>query len=118
MKLICYPKCSTCRKAQNYLDEHGIAYEYRDIAQDNPTEKELRKWHRMSGLELKRFFNTSGMLYRDLNLKDRLPEMSEDEQFKLLASNGLLVKRPLLIDKDKVLVGFKVEEYERLKKGV
>lgn len=114
MKFICYPRCSTCRKAQDFLDDHGIEYEYRDIAKDNPTEKELRKWHKQSGLELKRFFNTSGMLYRDLKLKERLPEMSEDEQFRLLASNGLLVKRPLLVTADKVLVGFKLSEYEEL----
>ena len=115
MKFLCYPKCSTCKKAQKYLDDHKISYEYRDIVLDNPSEKELRKWHKLSGLDLKKFFNTSGMLYRDLKLKDRLPEMSEDEQFKLLASNGLLVKRPLLIDNDKVFVGFKLSEYEELK---
>ena len=112
MLFICYPRCSTCRKAQQYLDDHGVKYEYRDIALDNPGEKELRKWHRLSGLELKRFFNTSGMLYRDMNLKEKLETMSEDEQFRLLSSNGLLVKRPLLIDGDKVLVGFKEKEYE------
>lgn len=114
IKFICYPRCSTCRKAQKYLDDHGIKYEYRDISIDNPSEKELRKWHKMSSLELRKFFNTSGMLYRDLNLKDKLKTMSEDEQFKLLSSNGLLVKRPLLIDGDKVLVGFKESEYKDL----
>ena len=115
IKFICYPRCSTCRKAQKFLDDNNIRYEYRDIAKDNPNEKELRKWHRLSGLELKKFFNTSGMLYRDMNLKDRLLSMPEDEQFKLLASNGLLVKRPLLIKDDKVLVGFKLADYEELK---
>ena len=114
IKFICYPRCSTCKKAQKYLDDHGIKYEYRDISIDNPSEKELRKWHKMSSLELRKFFNTSGMLYRDLNLKDKLKTMSEDEQFKLLSSNGLLVKRPLLIDGDKVLVGFKESEYQDL----
>ena len=114
IKFICYPRCSTCKKAQKYLDDHGIRYEYRDISIDNPSEKELRKWHKMSSLELRKFFNTSGMLYRDLNLKDKLKTMSEDEQFKLLSSNGLLVKRPLLIDGDKVLVGFKESEYQDL----
>ena len=115
IKFICYPRCSTCKKAQKYLDEHNIEYEYRDISIDNPNEDELRKWHKLSGLQLKKFFNTSGMLYRDMNLKERLNEMSDDEQFKLLSSNGLLVKRPILIDKNKVLVGFKLEEYEGLK---
>lgn len=114
IKFICYPRCSTCKKAQKYLDDHGIKYEYRDISIDNPSEKELRTWHKKSGLDLKKFFNTSGMLYRDLNLKDKLKTMSEDEQFKLLSSNGLLVKRPLLIDGDKVLVGFKESEYKNL----
>ena len=114
IKFICYPRCSTCKKAQNYLDDHKIKYEYRDIAKDNPSEDELRIWHKMSGLDLKKFFNTSGMLYRDLNLKDKLKTMPEDEQFKLLASNGLLVKRPLLINGNKVLVGFKESDYQQL----
>ena len=115
MLFICYPRCSTCKKAQKYLDDNAIKYDYRDISVDNPSEAELRKWHKASGLPLRKFFNTSGMLYRDMNLKDKLDQMSEDEQFKLLASNGLLVKRPLLINKDKVLVGFKLSEYEELK---
>lgn len=111
MQLICYPKCSTCRKAQQWLDAHGAAYEYRDIQEDNPTENELREWHARSGLPLKRFFNTSGLQYKALNLKDRLPGMSEDEQFALLASDGMLVKRPLLIADKGVLVGFREAEY-------
>ncbi len=95
-----------------WLDENGIEYTYREIKEKNPTEKELRKWHKKSGLPLKRFFNTSGLQYKELKLKDRLPEMSEDEQFALLATDGLLVKRPLMITKDAVLVGFKEAEYE------
>ena len=111
MQFICYPKCTTCQKARRYLDDAGVAYEFRDIKLDRPTEAELRAWHRLSGLPLKRFFNTSGLQYKSLGLKDRLPSMSEDEQFALLASDGMLVKRPLLICDDKVLVGFKESEY-------
>ncbi len=111
MQFICYPKCTTCQKARRYLDDAGVAYEFRDIKLDRPTEAELRAWHRLSGLPLKRFFNTSGLQYKSLGLKDRLPLMSEDEQFALLASDGMLVKRPLLICDDKVLVGFKESEY-------
>ena len=111
MQFICYPKCTTCQKARRYLDDAGAAYEFRDIKLDRPTEAELRAWHRLSGLPLKRFFNTSGLQYKSLGLKDRLPSMSEDEQFALLASDGMLVKRPLLICDDKVLVGFKESEY-------
>lgn len=112
MLFVNYPKCSTCRKAKNWLDEHGIEYESRHIIDDNPTAEELRKWWEISGLPLKRFFNTSGMKYREMKLKDKLPEMSEDEQFELLASDGMLVKRPVLVDDDIVLVGFKVKEWE------
>ncbi len=112
MLAVCYPKCSTCKKAVKWLDENGFEYTYRDIKTDNPTEEELRKWHSVSGLPLKKFFNTSGLLYKDMKLKDRLPEMSDDELFSLLASNGLLVKRPLLITDSKVLVGFKEAEWE------
>ena len=112
MLFVCYPKCTTCRKAQNWLDAHGIGYELRNIKEDNPTEEELRKWHERSGLPLKRFFNTSGLQYKALNLKDRLPGMSEDEQFALLAADGMLVKRPLLIADNAVLVGFRESEYE------
>ncbi len=111
MQFICYPKCTTCQKARRYLDDAGATYEFRDIKLDNPTEAELRAWHRLSGLPLKRFFNTSGLQYKSLGLKDRLPSMSEDEQFALLASDGMLVKRPLLVCDDKALVGFKESEY-------
>lgn len=108
---LCYNRCSTCKKAQKWLDENGVEYEFRDIKEYNPTENQLRQWHKKSGLPLKRFFNTSGLLYKDLKLKDKLPTMSEDEQFALLATDGLLLKRPLMITKDKVLVGFKEDEY-------
>ena len=116
MLFVEYPKCSTCKKAKKWLDKHGVAYEDRDIKLDNPTEDELRAWHEASGLPLKRFFNTSGMLYRDMGLKDKLPDMSEDEQFALLASDGMLVKRPIAVtDGSGVLVGFKEAEWaERL----
>ena len=115
MLAVCYPRCSTCKKAVKWLEDNGIEYTYRDIKADNPTEKELREWHATSGLPLKRFFNTSGMLYRDMQLKDKLPSMSEDEMFKLLASDGLLVKRPIAVADGKVLVGFKEAEWEALK---
>ncbi|MDO5142714.1 MAG: arsenate reductase family protein [Eubacteriales bacterium] len=117
MRFICYPRCSTCQKARKWLDEQGIAYTERDIKTDNPTEQELRDWHARSGLPLKRFFNTSGMQYKALGLKDALPTMTEDEQFALLATDGMLVKRPLLVDEAFVLVGFKPDEWkETLKK--
>ena len=102
-----YPKCSTCRKAKAWLDERGVAYEDRHIVEQNPAADELRLWHERSGLPLKRFFNTSGMLYREQNIKDRLPQMSEEEQRALLATNGMLVKRPLLVADDFVLIGFR-----------
>ena len=111
MVFLCYQTCSTCKKAQKWLDERGIAYDLRPIKEENPTEEELRRWHQMSGLPLKKFFNTSGMQYRVLGLKDRLPQMSEDEQFALLATDGMLVKRPMLIGEDFVLVGFKEAEW-------
>ncbi len=107
-----YPKCSTCRKAKAWLDAHQINYTDRHIAEDNPSAAELSAWHQASGLPLKKFFNTSGMLYKEMNLKDKLPDMSEAEQYELLASNGMLVKRPLLIDGEKILVGFKETEWE------
>lgn len=111
-----YPKCTTCRKAKKWLDENGIDYTDRHIAEQNPSEEELKEWHGKSGLPLKKFFNTSGMLYRELQLKDKLPQMSEEEQYQLLASNGMIVKRPLIIGDDFVLVGFKEKEWEeRLK---
>ena len=111
MLFLCYPKCSTCRKAQAFLDAHGAAYDLRDIRENNPTEEELRRWHAMSGLPLKRLVNTSGIPYRELGLSAKLPAMSEDEQFALLATNGMLVKRPLLIGDDFVLVGFREAEW-------
>ena len=115
MIFVCYPKCSTCKKARKWLEENGIAFDERDIKEENPTRKELVKWHKQSGLPLRRFFNTSGMLYRELQLKDKLPNMTEDEMYDLLASDGMLVKRPLLIKDDVVLVGFKQGEWETLK---
>ncbi|MCR5742972.1 MAG: arsenate reductase family protein [Lachnospiraceae bacterium] len=113
MLFICYPRCTTCQKANKWLDEQGVNYTYRHIAEDNPSEAELREWHARSGLPLKKFFNTSGMLYKELQLKDKLPTMSDDELYKLLATNGMLVKRPLLVSDDYVLVGFKAEEWEK-----
>lgn len=112
MLFIEYPKCSTCRKAKKWLDEKNIKYADRHIAEDNPTYDELSEWYKKSGLPLKRFFNTSGVLYKEMALKDKLPEMSEEEQLKLLASNGMLVKRPIVVDKDKIMVGFKEAEWE------
>lgn len=112
MLFVCYPKCTTCQKAGKWLDDHSVTYDFRNIKEENPTEAELRGWHTRSGLPLKRFFNTSGLQYKALNLKERLPEMSEDEQFALLASDGMLIKRPLLIANDFVLVGFREKEYE------
>jgi len=114
MLFVCYPKCTTCQKARKWLDDNGIEYELRNIKDENPSEEELRKWHKMSGLPLKKFFNTSGLQYKSLNLKDKLPAMSEDEQYSLLASDGMLVKRPLVIAEDKVIVGFKEDEYRKL----
>jgi len=114
MLFVHYPKCSTCKKAMNWLDEHNVEFDQRHIVEDNPTVDELRLWHKMSDLPLRRFFNTSGMLYRDMGLKDKLPSMSEDEMYELLASNGMLVKRPLLVLDDTVLVGFKEKEWEAM----
>ena len=111
MQVLCYSKCSTCKKALQWLDANGVQYDLRDIKTENPTEQELRLWHEKSGLPLKRFFNTSGRQYRALELKDRLPEMPENEQFTLLASDGMLVKRPLLIDGDTVLTGFREADW-------
>lgn len=113
MLFIWYPKCSTCQKAKKWLDSHEIEYTERHIVEENPTYEELKEWHQKSGLPLKKFFNTSGMLYKEMKLKDKLPEMSEDEQLKLLATNGMLVKRPLLVLEDKVIVGFKEDEWEK-----
>ena len=112
MLFVCYPKCSTCQKAKAWLDEHGISYELRDIKTDNPTAEELTLWYRKSGLPLKKFFNTSGLQYKALGLKDKLPDMSEAEQLALLATDGMLVKRPLLVGDSFVLTGFRAAEWE------
>ena len=112
MVFLCYPKCTTCRKARKWLEENGLSFEERHIKDMNPTIEELKEWHKKSVLPLKRFFNTSGQLYRELKLKDRLPEMSGDEHYKLLASDGMLVKRPILIGDDFVLVGFKESDWK------
>ena len=111
MVFICYPKCTTCQKAKNWLESQGIAYTERNIAEENPTYAELKEWYKKSGLPLKRFFNTSGLVYKSMQLKDKLPEMSEEEQLKLLATDGMLVKRPLVVDDDTVLTGFKEAEW-------
>ena len=106
-----YPKCSTCKKAKKWLQDHSVEFEDRHIVEENPTQEELKEWHKKSGLPLKRFFNTSGMIYRQEGLKDKLPTMSEEEQYALLATNGMLVKRPLIIGEDFVLVGFKEADW-------
>lgn len=111
MLFVEYPKCSTCQKAKKFLDSHSAVYTDRHIKEHNPTAQELKTWHQASGLPLKKFFNTSGMLYKEMGLKDKLPHMSEDEQFDLLASDGMLVKRPILVGDDFVLVGFKEAEW-------
>lgn len=107
-----YPKCSTCQKARKWLDSHEVSYTDRNIVEENPTFEELKEWYGRSGLPLKRFFNTSGMLYKEMKLKEKLPDMSEEEQLQLLSTNGMLVKRPLLIDDNLVLTGFKEAEWE------
>ena len=112
MKYICYPKCGTCQKARKWLDENEIQYEIRDIKEDKPTREELETWYKASGLPLKKFFNTSGLQYKALGLKDKLPTMSEAEQLDLLATDGMLVKRPIAVIGDTVLVGFKEAEWE------
>lgn len=114
IKVYCYSKCSTCKKALKWLDEKKVKYELIDLKENNPDEKILRKYHKQSGLPLKRFFNTSGMLYREMELSKKLPDMSEDEQFKLLASDGMLVKRPMLVTDKTVLTGFKESEWEKV----
>lgn len=108
-----YPKCSTCQKAKKWLETNGVVFDDRHIVEQNPTKEELKEWIGRSGLPMKKFFNTSGMIYRQLELKDKLPNMSEDEQLELLASNGMLVKRPLVVGEDFVLVGFKEKEWEQ-----
>ena len=112
MVFICYPKCTTCQKAKKWLDDNKIKYEYRDIKEDNPSLEELTTWYKISGLPLKKFFNTSGLLYKSMELKDKLPTMSDEEQLKLLATDGMLVKRPLIIGEEFVLVGFKESEWD------
>ena len=112
MTFICYEKCGTCRKAKAWLEEKGVGYDLRPIKEQNPTAEELRGWIAVSGLPVRKFFNTSGLLYKELQLKDRLPGMTEDEMIDLLASNGMLVKRPILVGEDFVLVGFKEAEWE------
>lgn len=111
LKFICYPKCTTCKKAEKWLNDNKIEYEMRNIKMDNPSFEELTDWHKKSGLPLKRFFNTSGLLYKSLNLKEKLPEITEDDMLRLLATDGMLVKRPLLISDSFVLVGFKEAEW-------
>lgn len=111
MLFVCYPKCSTCRKAQAWLDSHGLTYTLRDIKEDHPTRDELSAWQSRSGLPLRRFFNTSGLLYKSMALKDRLPAMTEDEQLELLSSDGMLVKRPILVTDKAVLVGFREADW-------
>lgn len=113
IQFICYPKCTTCQKAKKWLDDNKIEYEFRDIKLDNPTIDELMKWYQKSGLPLKKFFNTSGLLYRSLDLKNKLPTMTDEEMLALLASDGMLVKRPLLVGDDFVLVGFKELEWSK-----
>ena len=114
MLFVCYPKCTTCQKAKKWLTEKGISFEERDIKMENPTKEELGEWYKKSGLPLKRFFNTSGILYKEMKLKDRLPEMTEDEQLELLSTDGMLVKRPILVADEQVFVGFKEKEWETL----
>ena len=112
MLFLQYPPCSTCKKAKAWLDAHGISYEERHIKEQNPGYEELKAWYERSGLELKKFFNTSGLLYKEMHLKEKLPTMSEEEKLHLLASDGMLVKRPLIVLEDKVLVGFRQPEWE------
>ncbi len=111
---VCYPKCTTCQKAKKWLDENGVEYEMRDIKENNPSYEELAAWYGKSGLQLKKFFNTSGLLYKSMDLKDKLPEMSDEEKLSLLSSDGMLVKRPILVGEDFVLVGFKESEWREL----
>jgi arsenate reductase len=112
MTLVCYPKCTTCRKAKKWLEEKGVVFKERNIKENSPTVEELKEWHTKSGLSLKKFFNTSGQLYKELNLKDKLTAMSEEELYNLLASDGMLVKRPILVSENFVLVGFSEKEWE------
>lgn len=113
MEFICYPKCTTCKKAQAWLDKNEIKYTLRDIKENNPSYEELKVWYENSGIPLKKFFNTSGLIYRSMNLKDKLSEMSEEEQLKLLSTDGMLVKRPILLKDGKVITGFKETDWEQ-----
>ena len=115
MLILCYPRCTTCKRALQWLQDQNIAYIERDIAKENPSKEELVRWHELSGLDWKRFFNTSGLKYKELKLKDKLPLMSDEEKADLLATDGMLVKRPLVVGEDFVLVGFREAEWERLK---
>lgn len=115
MLYICYPKCTTCQKAKKFLDENNIAYSERNIKEENPTYEELKEWREKSGLPLKKFFNTSGVLYRSMKLSERLPDMSEEEQLRLLSTDGMLVKRPIAVSGNTVLVGFREKDWEALK---
>ena len=112
MLFVWYPKCTTCQRAKKWLDDHGFVYEARDIKEENPSEAELKEWYAKSNLPLRRFFNTSGNLYKEMKFKDRLPDMSEEEQLALLATDGMLVKRPILVDGDTVLTGFREKDWE------
>ena len=114
MLFVEYPKCTTCKKAKKWLEDHKAEFDDRDIKLQNPTAEELKAWHQNSGLPLKRFFNTSGMLYKSMQLKEKLPDMSEEDQIRLLATDGILVKRPILVKEDQVLVGFKEAEWEKM----
>ena len=118
LKYICYPKCTTCQKAKKWLDTNGIEYTDRNIKENNPSIQELKEWHEKSGLDIKRFFNTSGILYKEMQLKDKLPEMTLEEKYSLLASSGMLVKRPIAITDDSVLGGFKEKEWEEALSGM
>lgn len=114
-QFICYPKCTTCQKAKKWLTDNGIAYDERHIKEQNPTAEELKEWREKSGLPIRKFFNTSGLLYKSMQLKDKLPHMSDTEMVTILASDGMLVKRPILLAGNRVLVGFKAEEWEQVK---
>ena len=116
VKFICYPKCTTCQKAKKWLDDNGVAYEMRDIKLENPSLEELSEWYKKSGLPLRKFFNTSGLLYKSMSLKEKLPEMTEEEMLALLSTDGMLVKRPILVGDSFVLVGFKEAEWKELLK--
>ena len=116
MLFIEYPKCTTCKKAKAWLDENGIKYTDRNIKEDNPTAEDIAKWHKLSGLPIKRFFNTSGLLYKSLGLKDRVKDMSLEEAINLLATDGMLVKRPIIVDGGTILIGFKESEWDRLRR--